>query len=220
MVGKQMKQQFPARRFRGWHTIFFLLLFCGLTLSPVSAEYNIKVGDAFKFEIELMDAPYIYLQVGSLVFSEGTVMKVRITYVNIPYIKYSITINSQTEEFTILSNILVQDRNWANLTAKYQAEGYEIYEDSKIWGVRLNGSTYLKVDYLKRDGVLNYFHARNESTLKSALKIDEIVLNRIWDNYKIIWPYAFFALLPLGGLVYGLVRYSQKINSLEREREA
>jgi len=197
--------------------VFLLPLLLSFSFSSVAANYNIKVGDAFKFKITLLDAPYQYLQVGPLIFSEGTVMKVVITSVDMPYIEYSITINGAIKEFSILSNILVQNRSWDKLSAEYRALGYNIYEDKDLWGVRLNGSTFLHVDYLKQDGVLYYFHARNESSLKDVLKIDEIVLVRTWDNHHLYWPYAFFALLPLGGIVYGFIRYYKKIATLEKK---
>ncbi|MHA1211752.1 MAG: hypothetical protein ACTSSH_04745, partial [Candidatus Heimdallarchaeota archaeon] len=137
----------------------------------------------------------------------------KLTLVDPPYFKFKISIAGETKETALLANIVIQNRNWDELTEYYSTEfGYEIYEDRDIWGIRLNTTTKLHVDYLKRDGVLNRLYAYNESMLTSQLSAGEVEINRIETEANYNWAYSFIAILPLGALVYGIIIYKRKVN--------
>ena len=191
-----------------------LLIISSISTSNVNAKYNIKEGDTFRFHMDTLrntiGGNHSFTQ-GALTFEENITMRVKFTLVEIPYIKYSINIKGYEQIFSLLSNIIVQNRTWDKLTAKYEAQGYEIYEDNEVWGVRQDSTTVLTVDFLKRDGVLNYFYAANESQLKNYFGVGEIEISRTGDGQNNYWAFSFLAIIPVTGLTFGLVAHNKKV---------
>jgi hypothetical protein len=191
---------------------FLIIIFVinSLFILSVNADYNIKEGDAYRFDISILRTPWDFpynLHIGDIVITEGEKMVVKFTLVDPPYIKFSITINGKTESTTVFSNILVQDRNWADLTEEYEALGYNITETSDVWSLSQNNSTIVEADYSKQNGILKRFYAFNESQLISVLNAGEIELIRITeDSISHNWAYSFLAILPLTVLVVFLIK--------------
>ncbi|MBK5113624.1 MAG: hypothetical protein KGD59_04510 [Candidatus Heimdallarchaeota archaeon] len=191
---------------------FLIIIFVinSMFISSVNADYNIKEGDAYRFDISILRTPWDFpynLHIGDIVITEGEKMVVKFTLVDPPYIKFSITINGQTESTTVFSNILVQDRNWADLTEEYEALGYNITETSDVWSLSQHNSTIVEAEYSKRNGILKRFYAFNESQLISVLNAGEIELIRLTeDSISYNWAYSFLAILPLTVLVVFLIK--------------
>lgn len=191
---------------------FLIIIFVvnSMFILSVSADYNIKEGDAYRFDISILRTPWDYpynLHIGDIIITEGEKMVVKFTLVDPPYIKFSITINGKTETTSVFSNILVQDRNWDDLTAEYEGLGYNITETNDIWGVRQYNTTIIEADYSKKNGILKRFYAFNESQLISVLNAGEIELIRITeDSISHNWAYSFLAVIPITILVVFFVK--------------
>jgi len=207
---KEEKGMTNIKRINLFASIIIFFVINSSCISSVNADYNIKEGDAFRFDISILRTPWDYaynLHIGDIIIAEGEKMVVKFTLVEPPYIKFSITINGKTESTSVFSNILVQDRNWDDLTAEYEAFGYNITETDDIWGVRQHNTTIIEADYSKRNGVLKRFYAYNESQLISVLNAGEIELIRLTeDSISYNWAYSFLAILPLTVLVVFLIR--------------
>ncbi len=200
--------------------IFFVI--SSIFISSVNADYNIKEGDAYRFDISILRTPWDYtynLHIGDIIIAEGEKMIVKFTLVDPPYIKFSITINGQTETTSVFSNILVQDRNWDDLTAEYEALGYNITETNDLWSLSQHNSTIVEADYSKKNGILKRFYAFNESQLISVLNAGEIELIRLTeDSISYNWAYSFLAVLPLTVLVVFLIKTNRfpKVKSTKK----
>jgi len=202
-------------KFRIFTSVLILLSLTNFFTLLANGDYNIKEGDFFKFDIILLrktDGSRQVIHFGTLTIQENESLKLEISYLKLPHIKFKITINGFSEETALLSNIIVQNRSWDKLTTEYSTMGYEIYEDSEIWGVRQNNATKLHIDFSKADGVLTKFYAFNQSDLINFLHIGEVDIIRIQTgiNYKLF--YMIFGVFPLGAAIYGLVIYKKNSN--------
>lgn len=209
-----------SKRINLYASIIIFFVISSIFISNVNADYNIKEGDAYRFDISILRTPWDFpynLHIGDIIIAEGEKMVIKFTLVEPPYIKFTITINGKTESTSVFSNILVQNRNWDDLTEEYEALGYNITETNEIWGVRQHNTTIIEADYSKRNGVLKRFYAFNESQLISVLNAGEIELIRLTeDSISYNWAYSFLVFIPITGfLVYFIIRKKRLANILE-----
>jgi hypothetical protein len=193
-----------------------------LSIQQAKAEYLIKPGDNFKFYLEILNKPggsnHFINYRGLFIYEEAT-LEVKILDVD-PAIRYRLTVDRNYINTALLTNIFVQDGDWNALTLEYEALGYEVVETQTTWGIRQNDSTILNVNFNKKDGVLNDFYAFNESQLVDYLGTGEIQLIRTSEFTGLKWPYAFLAIIPLGGIVVGIVIYKRRVGIKEKMLEA
>ncbi|NHJ33599.1 MAG: hypothetical protein FK732_12130 [Asgard group archaeon] len=191
---------------------FFIIFFvaCSSLISSTSADYYIKSGDAFRFEILTLRtlggfAYKLYDPLSDLVFEEGDKMLIKFTDVHPLDVDFTITIDGITGDGNpFFDNIIVQNRNWDVLTEKYENQGYNISETNDLWMVRQYNSTILEADYSKKNGVMKRFYAYNESQLVDVLHAGEIEIIRLTeDSISHNWAYSFLAVIPITGfLIY------------------
>ncbi|NHJ84529.1 MAG: hypothetical protein FK734_03655 [Asgard group archaeon] len=208
-------------------TVLFFTILSLLTISNcfqitnISADFNIKEGDTFSFEIlkirTMWDYPLTFL-LSNLELTEGAIVKLTFTDVDPPIIQYELAVGTEKEEYGIFTDIFVQNRNWDELTALYESQGYEIEETSTIWSLRLNSSMVIKADYYKKDGVLNYFYLFNYTLLVDVFRVATIEFERVGGLKANQWIYSFFVLVPLPFIVW-LSFYIRKRYKLKKERE-
>ncbi len=212
-------------------TLFSFIIFFVLSstfITSVGADYNIKKGDTFKFEILTLRNPwgFIYnLHIKELVFTEGVKMTIKFTDVDPLDVDFTITISGKTENGNpFFDNIIVQNRNWEELTERYENQGYNITETNDLWMLRQNNLTIIEADYSKKTGVLTRFYAFNESQLISILNAGEVEIIRLTpDSIGNNWAYSFLVLWPLIVIaVYLFQTYripgKKPIEDLEKDR--
>jgi hypothetical protein len=189
------------------------------TTQQAAAEYQINIGDIFKFYIETMndlDGFDKQLTYRGVPLYENASLKIQFSIVSIPYIKYIITVDGISAETTLLNNIFVQDTNWTAMTLEYEAYGYEVFENETIWGVRQDNSTILNINFNKTDGVLEDFYAYNESQLVSLLGIGEFYIYRTEEIFyptkkvEMFWLYSIIALVPTSFLIKLISKHKNK----------
>lgn len=197
--------------------IFFIIIFTQVNF--IQCEYNIKVGDTYQYHINKLrslNGLPLAISISGLVLEEGLSFKLKFSMVDLPYIKYKITAGDTTKEFAILSNIIVQNRSWEQLTEEYEDQGYTITNTNKIWGVMQNNTMELVVEYIKKDGVLNRFYAYNESMLVSELGVREVYIIRTSGNIRNNWAYSFLAVIPIAGIIISVIYYNKKMSESKK----
>jgi len=202
-----------SKRFKFLAILIILFVISSNFTSNLNAEYNIKVGDAFRFELRTLRTPWgftysLHDPNSNLVFVEGKKMLIKFTDVDPLDIDFTFTIDGITAKGNpLFENILVQNREWDELTEKYENQGYNITETSDLWMLRQNNSTVIQADYSKKNGVVKRFYAFNESQLVSILNAGEIEIVRLTeDSISYNWAYSFLVLLPIIVLVIFLIK--------------
>ncbi len=201
-------------------TIFISYVIIGLfvfTTFPqyTTGKYNVKVGDNFNFYINRFRAlnnSAITASLGAVTFRENVTMKVEFSIVDPPLLKTKLTIEGFSTATIFFVGILVKNRTWDKLAIEYQEFGYEIVEDKDYWGFQVfNSSLIINATYWKHDGVLVHIYAYNHPLLVSTLEIGEFEFIRTSELTKSVkWPYAFLALIPISGVVIGVILYQRK----------
>ncbi len=206
---------------------FLIIIFVinSILISSVNADYNVKTGDAYRFEIRTLRNPWGFVYRlhdpnSDLVFEEGKKLVVKFTDVHPLDIDFTFTIDGITANGNpFFENILVQNRNWDELTEKYENQGYNITETSDLWMLSQNNSTVIEAEYSKKNGVVKRFYAFNESQLVSILNAGEIEIVRLTeDSISHNWAYSFLAVLPLTVLVVFLIKTNRfpKVKSTKK----
>ena len=206
---------------------FLIIIFVinSILISSVNADYNVKTGDAYRFEIRTLRNPWGFVYrlhdpSSDLVFEEGKKLVVKFTDVHPLDIDFTFTIDGITADGNpFFENILVQNRNWDELTEKFENQGYNITETSDLWMLSQNNSTVIEAEYSKKNGVVKRFYAFNESQLVSILNAGEIEIVRLTeDSISHNWAYSFLAVLPITVLVVFLIKTNRfpKIKSTKK----
>ncbi|NHJ40809.1 MAG: hypothetical protein FK731_12330 [Asgard group archaeon] len=199
-----------------------LILTCTPNVFQTNAEYNVRKGDSFRFYLDTLKKPNganHYINYRGLLIHTGVSMFVRFIDIG-PPIRYTLTVGVDSIDTILLTDIFVQETNWDELTIEYEALGYEIVETDMLWGARLNTSTIIEIDFNKKDGVVESFYAFNESQLVYYLETGEIYFYRTSESTGLKWPYSFIAIIPLGGIIGGILIYKRRVAQKEKIMEA
>lgn len=188
--------------------------------SSVNADYNIKEGAAFRFDISILRTPWDFpynLHIDDVVFREGEQMVLKFTKVEPTAIEYTFTINGKTGSTPYLTTILIKNCNWEELTQQWEGWGYNVTETDDLWGIRQQGDTIIEADYSKKNGVVKRFYAYNHSDLIDVLNAGEVELIRLTeDSISHNWAYSFLVFIPITGfLIYFIRRKKRLANILE-----
>ncbi len=210
--------------------VFFVLLFSLIIFNVlfsvynVNADYNIEEGDTFYFKVitlhDLSGSNFTYynayFDVAFSTDSEITlVVETVLKLTNSTQMKISLVVDDNSSWRTaILSQYIFVNRNWEDLEEEWAPPIYEVYETKKVWGLTSSASGELKVEYVKKDGVLNRFYAY-EYPLITAIGIKEILIVRTDVNFEELTfstGLTWLAILPIFILGVSLIiRYQFKM---------
>ncbi|MHA1125296.1 MAG: hypothetical protein ACTSO7_06265 [Candidatus Heimdallarchaeota archaeon] len=190
--------------------IAFSFLFTNIyNADTASGEYAIAEGDSFDFNFKTLqdkDGSLIAFQLGGVLLQQGCDIEITFTIVDPPLIQYKIksSLSNVETKLTLLANIFVQDREWDQKRENYEALGYVVYENDKIWGVRDNRSGNLDMCFNKKDGVMTNFYAYNYSGLTSQLpQLFHVEINRFGYGNNNLWMISFIYIVPIVGTIIG-----------------
>ncbi|NHJ47488.1 MAG: hypothetical protein FK733_06860 [Asgard group archaeon] len=193
-------------------------------VQQVNAEYLIKQGYSYTFYLETLNTPSgsnHFINYGGLFISEDINLHVKFLEVSGIIVRFRVTVGqSSSDGLNALKNLLVQENNWDELTTEYEGLGYDVVETDTSWGVRQNNSAIVNANFSKKDGVLLDFYAFNQTDFIDFLYIGELYIYRTGESYGRNWMYSFLAVIPIGGVVAGIVVYMRKIKTKEKLMEA
>ncbi|HUU77990.1 MAG TPA: hypothetical protein VMX55_06555 [candidate division Zixibacteria bacterium] len=196
------------------------------TTTNVSADYNISVGDSFKFTVKkfrnIADEPLSYA-INDIILKENAILTINVSTVNPPYeIEYFITsendgVISETNEYSLFWQTIFLNRTWDKLTDYYELLSYEVQQNSRIWSARLvEGDGEIEAEFLKEDGVLKRIFISNYPPLRSVTGIKTVEIERTWSGQNASIPIQIFLPIFILSLIFLVKTKKHKINKVKK----
>jgi len=184
-----------------------------ISVQQGKADMNIKNGDIFQFHVEKMrnidDETFLYSNNDlDIAFTEGSNITVEVLEIyeqfENPRVRNKIVVDdTYIYENTLLDEYIFANKNWDDLEEEYSPPVFESYETKYVWGLRSYTSGELQIEFVKKDGVLHFFYAKNY-TLINSIGIHEIQIQRTDVE---LGGFNWVTLVPNFIFVFGLISY-------------
>ncbi|NHJ06261.1 MAG: hypothetical protein EAX90_15650 [Candidatus Heimdallarchaeota archaeon] len=192
----------------------------------VSADYNVKVGDSFKFTVKkfrnIADEPLTYA-INDIILKENAILTINVSTVNPPFeIEYLITsendgVISDVNEYSLFWQTIFLNRTWDKLTEYYELLSYEVQQNNRIWSARITeGDGEVEAEFLKEDGVLRRIFITNYPPLRSATGIKTVEIERTWSGQNASIPMYIFLPIFILSLIFLAKTKKHKINKVKK----